>query len=89
MIFVKKLLSPAILDGSFEGGKVDNLGLVSDVPAENFVQIAGSTQFNDGFTEEDYAALVAKMFAGDVTVSAAIDAMPATSITVNDLGTVK
>ena len=26
----------AILDGTFEGGKVDNLGLVSDVPAENF-----------------------------------------------------
>ena len=25
----------AILDGTFEGGKVDNLGLVSDVPAEN------------------------------------------------------
>ncbi|MBQ9197060.1 MAG: BMP family ABC transporter substrate-binding protein [Clostridia bacterium] len=71
------------------GGKIDNLGLVGNDPAANYVQIAPSTQFSDSFTADDYAALVAKMFAGDVTVSAAIDAMPATAITVNDLGTVK
>ena len=71
------------------GGKIDNLGLVGNEPAANYVQIAPSTQFSDTFTADDYAALVAKMFAGDVTVSAAIDAMPAVAITVNDLGTVK
>ena len=71
------------------GGKVDTLGLVGEDPAANYVQIAPSTQFSDAFTAEDYAALVAKMFAGEVTVSNAIDAMPATTITVNDLGTVK
>ena len=71
------------------GGKIDNLGLVGNDPAANYVQIAPSTQFSDTFTTDDYAALVAKMFAGDVTVSNAIDAMPATTITVNDLGTVK
>ena len=71
------------------GGKIDNLGLVGNDPATNYVQIAPTTQFSDSFTADDYAALVAKMFAGDVTVSAAIDAMPATAITVNDLGTVK
>ena len=71
------------------GGKIDNLGLVGNDPAANYVQIAPTTQFSDSFTADDYAALVAKMFAGDVTVSAAIDAMPATAITVNDLGTVK
>ena len=71
------------------GGKIDCLGLVGNEPAANYVQIAPTTQFSDSFTADDYAALVAKMFAGDVTVSAAIDAMPATAITVNDLGTVK
>ena len=71
------------------GGKIDNLGLVGNEPSANYVQIAPSTQFSDTFTADDYAALVAKMFAGDVTVSNAIDAMPAVAITVNDLGTVK
>ena len=71
------------------GGKVESLGLVGEDPAANYVQLAPSTQWSDTFTEDDYKALVAKMFAGEVTVSDAIDAMPATTITVNDLGTVK
>ena len=71
------------------GGQVATLGLVGNDPAANYVQIAPSTQFGDGFTEADYADLVAKMFAGEVTVSNAIDAMPATTITVNDAGSVK
>ena len=80
----------AVLAGSFEGGKVDNLGLVSDVPAENFVQIAGSTQFSDSFTEADYEALVAAMNAGDVMVSNDINAEPAvTAITVDYQGNIK
>ncbi len=80
----------AILDGTFEGGKVDNLGLVSDVPAENFVQIAPSTQFSDSFTEADYEALVAAMNAGEVTVSNDITAEPAVSvITVDYQGNIK
>ena len=80
----------AILDGTFEGGKVDNLGLVSDVPAENFVQIAPSTQFSDSFTEADYEALVAAMNAGDVTVSNDITAEPAVSaVTVDYQGNIK
>ena len=80
----------AILDGTFEGGKVDNLGLVSDVPAENFVGIAASTQFSDSFTEDDFAALVAAMNAGEVTVSNDIAAEPAvTAITVDYQGNIK
>ena len=80
----------AILAGAFNGGVVENLGLVSDVPAENFVQIAGSTQFNDDFTADDYAALVAAMNAGDVTVSNDITAEPAvTVITVDYQGNIK
>ena len=80
----------AVLDGTFEGGKVDNLGLVSDVPAENFVQIAPSTQFSDSFTEADYEALVAAMNAGDVVVSNDITAEPAvTAVTVDYQGNIK
>ena len=80
----------AILDGTFEGGKVDSLGLVSDVPAENFVQIAPSTQFSDSFTEADYEALVAAMNAGKVTVSNDIAAEPAvTVVTVDYQGNIK
>ena len=70
-------------------GKIETLGLVGNDPEANYVQIAPSTQFADGFTTEDYNALVAKMFAGEITVDNSIDAMPATEITVNDLGTVK
>ena len=71
------------------GGKVESLGLVGEDPAANYVQLAPSTQYGDGFSEDDYKALVAKMFSGEITVSDAIDAMPATTIAVNDLGTVK
>ena len=81
-----------VVDGTFEGGKVENLGLVSAVPEENFVQIAGSTQFSDTFTAEDYAALVAKMVAGEVTVSNDIEKAAAdfaTVITVSDQGNIK
>ncbi len=88
---VNTLLSE-IVAGNFAnyGGKVETLGLVNgEDPALNYVQIAPSTQFSETFTEDDYKALVAAMFAGDVTVSNAIDAMPATEITVTDAGNVK
>ena len=87
---VDTLLSE-IAAGNFAnyGGQVATLGLVGNDPAANYVQIAPSTQFADGFTEADYNDLVARMFAGEVTVSNAIDAMPATTITVNDAGSVK
>ena len=71
------------------GGKVEALGLVGTEPSANYVQLAGSTQFGEGFTEEDYANLVAAMFNGEVTVSNSIDAMPETTITVNNLGNIK
>ena len=84
-------LLQAVVDGKWDefGGKVDTLGLVGEDPDANYVQIAPSTQFSDSFTVEDYKALVAKMYSGEITVSNAIDAMPSVSITVNDRGTVK
>ncbi len=70
-------------------GKVVTLGLVSENPEENYVGIAPSTQWNDGFTEADYLALVSKLYKGEITVSADTTAMPATEITVTDLGAIK
>ena len=68
-----------------------NLGLVSgDDPEANFVQIPmESTQWSDGFTQDDYKALVKDMFDGKITVSNDISAMPATSIAVNEYGNIK
>ena len=90
---VKHMLSE-VLAGNFAnyGGKIDTLGLVSANPEENYVQIpTASTQFEDGkFTADDYAALVAAMFDGTVTVSNDITAMPAvTNVNVEDLGNLK
>ena len=85
-------LLQAVVDGKFVGGQVENLGLVSEIPAENYVQLAGSTQFGEGFTAEDYADLVAAMFKGEITVNNDISitaADNATVVTVNDQGNIK
>ena len=51
-------------------GKIDTLGLVSgDDPTANYVQLAGSTQYGDGFSEADYKALVKSLYTGAITVS--------------------
>ncbi|MBQ9309213.1 MAG: BMP family ABC transporter substrate-binding protein, partial [Clostridia bacterium] len=71
------------------GGQVANLGLVGTDPEANYVQIAPSTQFAESFTADDYADLVAKLYNGEITVSNETEAMPATTVTVNDRGTVK
>ena len=88
---VETLLTELIDNGNWDAyaGQIVTLGLVSEVPAENYVQIAPSTQFADTFTEADYNALVAKLFNGEITVSNDTTAMPATEITVNDLGNIK
>ena len=81
-----------IVAGEFEGGQVATLGLVSENPEENFVQIPMTTQFNDNFTADDYKALVAAMYAGDIVVSndtTVSVADNATVVTVNDLGNIK
>mgnify|MGYP000519487835 CR=1 FL=1 len=73
------------------GGKIETLGLVSgDDPTANYVQLPmETTQWGDGFTQDDYKALVKAMYDGDVTVSNDISAMPATTITVNFAGNIK
>ena len=71
-------------------GKIDNLGMVYENPEENFVQLPiGSTQWGDGFTEDDYRALVTSLYNGEVKVSNDITAMPSTAVKVTDYGSVK
>ena len=71
-------------------GKMDSLGLVSETAEDNFVQLPiESTQWNDGFTEDDYRELVSALYNGDITVSNDTTEMPATDITVTDYGSIK
>ena len=67
------------------GGKIETLGLVSENPDDNYVQLAGSTQFGDGFTKDDYTALVKDMYDGKITVSNATEEMPKTDVAVTVL----
>lgn len=73
-------------------GKITTLGLVSGEDLEaNYVQLPlDSTQWADGFTQDDYKALVAGVYAGDIKVSNDTSAMPATTaVNVTDLGNLK
>ena len=71
-------------------GKIETLGIISDNSDENYVALPASTQFGDGFTEDDYNKLVADMHSGAVTVSDSIDAMPEVSaVSVDDQGNIK
>lgn len=89
---VQTLLSAIYVDDTWADyvGKIDNLGLVSENPEENYVQLPlETTQWADGFTQDDYKALVASMLSGEVTVDNSTEAMPEVAITVNDLGNIK
>ena len=84
-------LTDIILNGKWADyvGKIETLGLVSgDDPTANYVQIPmESTQWADSFTQDDYKGLVAKMFAGEITVSNDIANVPEvtnTTLTMQD-----
>ena len=65
------------------GGKMESLGLVSENPEDNYVQIPmESTQWSDDFTQDDYKELVAAMFKGDVKVDSSTEKMPETEVKV-------
>ncbi len=68
---VQTLLS-AIRDGQWDAfaGQIQNLGLVSaDDMSLNYVALADSTVWTDGFTEADYKQMVADMVNGTIKVS--------------------
>ncbi len=87
-------LADVILNGNWANyaGKIATLGLVSgDDPTLNYVQIPmETTQWGDGFTQDNYKALVADMFAGKITVSNDISVEPTvTTAVVEYLGNLK
>ena len=89
---VNTVLSAIVLEDNWAAyaGKIETLGLVSADPEANYVQIPmASTQFAEGFTAEDYSALVAAMFEGTVAVSGDISAFPTTEVAVETYADIK
>ena len=91
---VKAILGELILNDNWAqyAGQINTLGLVSGTDVEaNYVQIPyESTQWSDTFTKDDYAALVAAMFDGTVTVSNDTETEPTVqTITVDYQGNIK
>lgn len=87
-------LTDVLINGNWANyaGKITTLGLVSgDDPEANYVQLPmDSTQWGDGFTQDDYKALVAGVYAGDIKVSNDTSAMlETTAVNVTDLGNLK
>jgi basic membrane protein A len=81
-----------IVKGNFSNyaGKIDNLGLVSENADENYVSLAPKTLWSDSFTEDDYKALVSKMYNGEITVSNDTNTEPTvTNSTVDYQGNIK
>ncbi len=94
---VKTALTDIILKNSADwdtkyAGKIATLGLVSGTDVEsNYVQlpIAEGSWKMTKFTVNDYKALVAKMFNGEITVSSDINAHPTVAIHVDYQKTIK
>ena len=85
-------LTDVVMNGNWAdyAGKIVSLGLVSEDPAANYVQLSGTTQFGEDFTEADYAAMVKGMFDGTIAVSNDTSAEPATTnVNVEWLGNLK
>lgn len=87
-------LTDVLVNGKWAdyAGKITTLGLVSGTdPEANYVQLPmNTTQWADGFSQDDYKALVADLFSGKIKVSNDISAMPATTnVNVTDLGNLK
>ena len=90
---VNTLLS-AIRDGQWDSyaGKIQTLGLVSaDDMSLNYVGLADSTIWTDGFCEADYKQLVADMVSGKITVSndSSAEQPSATTAKINFQGNIK
>ena len=82
----------AIKDGKWDDykGKIENLGLVSETPSDNYVQLPESTQWADGFQQADYEKLVKELFNGDRTVDNNTEKLPeAKNVKVDDQGAIK
>ena len=85
----------AIYTGTWDAyaGQIQNLGLISGTDPEfNYVQLPmETTQWGDGFTQEDYIELVGKIYDGTIKVSndISVEEPPASTITVNFQGNIQ
>ena len=82
----------AIKDGKWDdyAGQIQNLGLVSETPSENYVQLPESTQWADGFQKADYEKLVKELFDGTRTVSDETEKIPEVkAVKIDDQGAIK
>ena len=93
---VKTVLTELVYNDHWSayGGSVITLGIVSGTdPEANYVQLPyETTQWAEGFTQDDYKTLVNDMFSGNVSVSNDIEVSAeafATVIKVNDYGGIK
>ncbi len=88
-------LLAAIKDGKWDEykGQIQSLGMVSgDDPTLNYVQLPmDTTVWNDGFTQDDYKALVKSLADGSVkvTVDAAAAEPTADTVAITFLGNIK
>ena len=82
----------AVLDNEWDKyvGKIENLGMESPDPAENYVQLPEeTTQWDGTFTKEDYQKLVQRMYNGEYEVFSDSTTFPETEITATDYGSIK
>lgn len=82
----------AILDNEWDKyvGKIENLGMESPDPAENYVQLPEeTTQWDGTFMKEDYQKLVQRMYNGEYEVFSDSTTFPETEITATDYGSIK
>ncbi len=92
-VTVSNTLKSVIEDNNWAdyAGKIEVLGITSaEDPTANYVQIPmDSTEWSEGFTQEDYKALLAGILDGTIVVSADTAAMPETAITINTHANIK
>lgn len=83
-VSVRRMLTELIVNENWSayGGKVEKLGLVSEDPGQNDIGLALPLKLGENFTEEDYKALVAALYRGELTVSGEIGQEPQLDIAV-------
>ena len=74
-------LTDVVMNGNWANyaGKIESLGLISEDPAANYVQLSTTTQWCDAYSEADYVEMVKAMFNGTIVVSDDISVEPATT----------
>ncbi|MBQ7678418.1 MAG: BMP family ABC transporter substrate-binding protein [Butyrivibrio sp.] len=84
---INTALDAITIDGTWPEltGQIASLGLVSTTDMSlNYVGLPeDTTQWNEGFTREDYYALVRRIYDGEVEIDRSIDSFPETEVRVN------